>query len=727
MVNNNELLNVLCFGSKSSHKYPPSVRQFCLSLHYYSPRAYKHVRQSFFKRLPHPRTIIQWYSNSDISGDEGIQSKNMDRLGRIVKNSQEKEIFCSLVVDEIDIRQQISWDPHNGYSGIASEINENSDGSEDSESIAESEEVNESIAISRKKKEKSNMAKQAIVFILNGINVNFEFPVAYWLIRNLNRFQRKQLLKQVIIAVTLAGIKIVNVTFDCHPCNVPMCKLFGANLNMLDLRNLTTFIINPVNGEKIFIFLDPCHVEKLIRNTLANKKIIFYEGAKEIKWEYIERLHEFSEKHDFNVHKINKKHIQWKRNSMNVGVANETMSKSVADALEFLMGCGLDDFSGATHTIEFIRMVDRLFNVLNSKTMAKEDIFKRALNANNKMAVFNFLQSCIECIKKLTVVEENTRTKVTSIKSILQSRNKAAFCGIIINIKSLMSIFHEYVDEKQVFLKIPTYCFLQDTLELFFARIRAQSRGNTNPNALQFKGAYRKLLCNIKIEVPEKANCRIFDQVDNMLTSDYYFSNIFLISSRRPTISAEKFENTFEAFEAQKNAILEDVVLISEINESDPLLDACTNYSIIYMAASIEKKIKTSIFQCSECVNVLYENEKIEDINSSVFLHCVPCRSTVDICRHAEKFIKLYDFRKSKVDYDFKVIYCLIFRSLDFSNLYSDSKFECDFNHKYVFVKCVVEQYVAIKAAYISKRITLDQYKIICRQQLTKLILHRGQ
>lgn len=731
MVDSNDLLNVLCFGVKSGDKYPASVRQFCLGLHFYSPKAYNHIRKQFNKNLPSSRTIQQWYLNSDINGDCGIQEENIQRLVRIVeshKKRNETDICCSLVFDEIDIRQQIAFNPYNGYTGLVSNLDEKvDDQTQNKEDVMDQlDGLTEEYEVPAKKRkqetsyEKSDMAKQAIVFILNGINLNFEFPVAYWFIRGLSKIQRKELLNKVIIAVTKAGVKIVNVSFDCHPCNVPMCYLLGANLNVNDPHNLTTFIINPVNGEKIYIFMDPCHVEKLIRNTLANKEIIYFEGNNKIEWDYIKKLHDFSQKNDFAVHKINKKHIQWKRNSMSVRVANETMSKSVADGLELLLGQENPDFTGASCTIKFIRMVDRLFDVFNSKTILKEDIFKRALNENNQNEVFKFLQSCIECIQKLSVREKNARTNKVSIKPILKSRKKFAFRGIIININSLKCIYDEYVEKNKFFSMLPTYFFQQDVIELFFSRIRSQSRENTNPNVLQFKGAYRKLLCNIKIDAPEKANCRIFDQI---IANDHHFSNIFVTSSRRSKIS---LDNIRSAYDEQRNAILEDVVLLNEIEESDPLLDACTNYTIIYTAASIERKIKTSEFQCGECINVLHENEKIEDIRPSTSFD-LPCRSTVDICKHVEKFIKLYDFRKSKVDHDFKVIYCLIFRSIDFSNLYTNSTFDCDINHKYAFVKCIVEQYVAIKAAYISKQITLDQYKVICRHQLTKLIIHRGQ
>lgn len=65
-------------------QYSPIVRKFCLSLHYYSPRAYQFVRETFKNNLPHPKTIQNWYSMSDLSGEPGIQKQHLERLKKIV-------------------------------------------------------------------------------------------------------------------------------------------------------------------------------------------------------------------------------------------------------------------------------------------------------------------------------------------------------------------------------------------------------------------------------------------------------------------------------------------------------------------------------------------------------------------------------------------------------------------------------------------------------------------
>ena len=48
---------------------------------------------------------------------------------------------------------------------------------------------------------------------------------------------------------------------------------------------------------------------------------------------------------------------------MKVKVAAQTLSSSVADALEFLLHFGHPLFSDAEGTIEFIRAIDKMFDI----------------------------------------------------------------------------------------------------------------------------------------------------------------------------------------------------------------------------------------------------------------------------------------------------------------------------------------------------------------------------
>lgn len=477
-------MQILHSGVKSGQKYSEKVRHFCLALVYYSPRAYEHVRKTFHNHLPHIQTIRTWFANSDIRSDPGLQTDHIKRLKKIAaeyENKNGRKVMCSLVFDEMYIRQQALWcSTELNFSGFANDA----------------------------KGEEKKIAKQVIAFILKGIDVNFEFPIAYYFIDEIKAPQRKNLVQEIIAAVTQCGVKITNLTFDGLSANAAMCRLSGANLNVYH-RDFQTHIINPITKEKIYIMLDPCHMVKLVRNTLGRKQEIFVGSKnKKIEWRYIESLYEYSRNNNVYSHKLTKKHIEWKRNSMNVRLATQTLSNSVADSIQFLQENNVPEFQGAETSIEFFRRIDKTFNIFNSRNLRHSqptDIFKRVLSEENKRIVFDFLHSNIKYFKSLKIHEdyyEGKKKSATAIKKtkmvpILKSRSFCGFRGFIIDMVSLMDMFTEYIEQNHILTSIATYNMLQDVIEMFFGRIRACGGFNNNPNVHQFKGIYISLKSTI--------------------------------------------------------------------------------------------------------------------------------------------------------------------------------------------------------------------------------------
>lgn len=52
---------------------------------------------------------------------------------------------------------------------------------------------------------------------------------------------------------------------------------------------------------------------------------------------------------------------------MKVKLAAQTLSASIATALEFLEKSGVEEFQGAGPTIKFIKVIDKIFDFLNSR------------------------------------------------------------------------------------------------------------------------------------------------------------------------------------------------------------------------------------------------------------------------------------------------------------------------------------------------------------------------
>lgn len=523
------------------------VRKFCLSLHYYSPRAYEFVRETFKNNLPHPKTIQNWYSMSDIRGEPGIQQHHFERLKKIANDFKEEkrtEMICSLIFDEMSVRQHIYWSrSHLDYIGVVQELNQDMPAVPDDHNGVE----------------RNVIAKQTIVFYLNGINTKFEYPVAYYVIDKINSSQRKDVLLEILSAVTECGIRVSNLTFDGLYCNTKTCELLGANLDVFS-KNFQPFFPNPNNDENIFIILDPCHMQKLLRNTLASKKVILYRNGKhetQIKWQHIVDLFEFSRTNGLRTHKLTKKHIEWEQNDMNVCLAVQTLSASVANSMAILKNHKNPDFIDADSTIEFIHNMNTLFDVFNTRGSTNPDIFEQALSQLNNRVVFDFFDKVANYLKCLWIEDANKNTRTKPAKPIkpkkvpiLASRRKTAFRGYIINMFSLKLMFDQFIKNDGVLESLSTYYLQQDALEMFFGKIRARGGFNNNPNVDQFKGAYRRLLANLKIVSSTFGNCR---PIDDKLPEDVHYSNIFFVSSNRRKTD---FSDIQEIYETQKDDIL---------------------------------------------------------------------------------------------------------------------------------------------------------------------------
>lgn len=68
---------------------------------------------------------------------------------------------------------------------------------------------------------------------------------------------------------------------------------------------------------------------------------------------------------------------------MNVRLAAQVLSSSVADAIDFLRISGHLSFSNSSATVEFLRMIDRLFDLMNSKSPFGKS-YKSPLSLKNK-------------------------------------------------------------------------------------------------------------------------------------------------------------------------------------------------------------------------------------------------------------------------------------------------------------------------------------------------------
>lgn len=82
------------------------------------------------------------------------------------------------------------------------------------------------------------IAREAIVFIVSGINEKFRIPVAYHLVNSLDAVKKAELTRTVLTELAKIGVIVTSITFDGHATNKRMCKLFWANLDVYSENSL---------------------------------------------------------------------------------------------------------------------------------------------------------------------------------------------------------------------------------------------------------------------------------------------------------------------------------------------------------------------------------------------------------------------------------------------------------------------------------------------------------
>lgn len=450
-----ELIHCFLFGVKHRQKYPPIVREFCLNIYYLSLRAYESIRSTFNNNLPHPSVIRSWYANCDLNCEPGISSSCLGILKKkaMLKKNMESELLVSVCFDEMYLRKHFQWcNKTNRMFGFPTFGSDTADEIVDNPADLNLDEA----------------ANQVIVFMAIGINENIKLPVAYHFINTLDAEKKMDLVGSVVDSLLRVGVIVVNIVFDGHSSNKRMCTLLGANLRLESDLFQPYFLA--YNGHPVFILFDVPHMEKLIRNVLANHKYLSIANKNKIEWKFYVELVKLAKTEGFVLtHNMTLAHIEWKNRKMNVELAVQTFSKSTSDSMKFLMEQNHPKFKTADTTTKFTETFNDLFDIFNTKLKdtSNENIFKQPLSNKNKDAVFSYFSEAIKFINDLQIKNENG----ASVK-VLNSRQNTGFKGFVINMHSLKKIYEKYVEQEKIVEFIPTYSLTQDPVEIFFGKNR---------------------------------------------------------------------------------------------------------------------------------------------------------------------------------------------------------------------------------------------------------------
>jgi len=363
---NQHLLKRQCAKSKKvplKKKYSPELRHFALTLHYYSPRAYMYVRSKFDTCLPHPKTLAKWYMSINV--EPGFHTEALKSIAERAKTVS-YPLFGALIFDEMAIRQHVEYDgsKFSGYVDMGPNI-----------------ECSE-----------AQIAKEALVFVVNCINESWKIPIGFFFVSTVGAEQKCNLVIQALTLLHNHGMNVISITFDGAPSNISMCNKLGCNLNVT--CSFQTHFKHPDSGEPVVLFFYPCHALKLFRNCLAEHTSMVDDKGDLIQWRYFVELNNLQEQEKLHLgNKLRKRHILFYKQKMKVKLASQTFSTSVADALQICdVDLQLTGFAGCASTIRAIRLINDLFNILNTRSI-KHFQFKQSLHEGNDTFLINLMNA----------------------------------------------------------------------------------------------------------------------------------------------------------------------------------------------------------------------------------------------------------------------------------------------------------------------------------------------
>ncbi|RVE39863.1 hypothetical protein evm_015487, partial [Chilo suppressalis] len=191
-------------------KYPPELRAFAITLHFYSPKAYTYVRNKFNLALPHPRVIRSWYST--VNADPGFSQEAFRSLklkSEIFKQNGEK-LVCALILDEMSLKRGCQRGRDRiirGHVDIGSAL-----------PLDDPSELPE--------------CKDALVLMVVPLKEKWKLPIAYFLIKGLSVSSKSHLIKQALIRLHDVGVDICSLTLDGPPEHFSTIAKLGANMQM---------------------------------------------------------------------------------------------------------------------------------------------------------------------------------------------------------------------------------------------------------------------------------------------------------------------------------------------------------------------------------------------------------------------------------------------------------------------------------------------------------------
>ncbi len=591
---------------------------------------------------------------------------------RLKTANSSEPLLCSLIFDEMSIRKHVQWNGTEtvGFIDLGTGLDDSS----------------------------RPVATEVLMFIIVPLNSVWKMPIAYFLTDGLTADVKLNLVVESIKRLHAVNVRVTSLVCDGPSTNFSVATKLGASITVEDMR---PYFIHPDNSTwKVHVIFDAAHMLKLIRNTLAEKNILANRNGKQIRWQHIVDLHELQDKEGLRAaNKLKRGHIEWFQQKMKVSLTVQTLSRSVAKALEFASNdLKLTKFADVSATVEFIYIFDRLFDTLNSRhPMAKE--YKSVMKPSNEQYWRPFLTETVEYLTGLKLAD----------RPLHETPRKTPVLGFLATINSVVALYDEFVGNGSL-KYLATYRLSQDHIELTFNVVRSRGRWNNNPTAIQFQAAYRRLVMKHDIRPSQTGNAVSQDSV-TLLPA------LAVVNSRESVVATPELLLSCGLSVTSGNNDHDYSVTADKINLSE-----FSSNIVVYIAGYVVRKLLKKLL-CIACRVGLLDSTKVnsnykllmrKDAGGLLF----PSQSVVTVCTVTEQCLRFISgCAEGSVPQQKNIRLCLQMAVLErmrdkqlFVDTASNDEHSCTQDlldcYPLTLIRLIVNEYVTIRMHWMAKTFT---------------------
>lgn len=254
-------------------------------------------------------------------------------------------------------------------------------------------------------------------------------------------------------------------------------------------------------------------------------------------------------------------------------------------------------FAGSEPFAHFCRIMNNIFDVLNSRNFLSQELYKKPLTLEHEHSLNEFIHSSINYLCTLKDKSGNLRN---------DSRRKTGFLGLIISLTSARILFDELVKK--------TWNFYT---HISFVKI------TTKPTPKQFEGSFKRILVHTELVSLETANCLVLDNTRILTVS----SKLNLSNTSEVLIQDDKEVaiNNNEIMEALN--FMSNTLYLSDV--------------IKYIGGFICRKLILKI-KCEICCQSLTSDQSFSRLLNRKNWGglCKASKDAVKICFTGERFLK---------------------------------------------------------------------------------------